>query len=279
MKIGQFVQNYILAIFENCERQDSAEFVRLQDSRYSKETFDINFPFCRPVDQIAQTGRVRYWRREYIVNGIPVRVTSEWFNPPTSKSFPMFRTYLAQRGITIDRSPTEIVSDGGKSDASSHAVQGRYKGNAIGNAQNHLVRNILSRLGDEQFSSLQWKEVIDEFGRFCAYCGAKDNLVMDHVIPVNKRALGEHRLGNLVPSCRPCNVRKSDRDFREFLADDQARIAAIETHMQKHGYRPIGDNKQVREIIELAHQDVRHLGDRYVAIIDSVLRQETDDRD
>jgi len=40
---------------------------------------------------------------------------------------------------------------------------GRYKGNAIGNAQNALVRNILSRLGDEAFSAEDWQQVIDDF--------------------------------------------------------------------------------------------------------------------
>ena len=158
-------------------------------------------------------------------------------------------------------------------------ARGRYKGNPIGNAQNLLVRNILSRLGDEQFSDVQWQEVMKEFGHSCAYCGAEGKPVMDHVIPINKQALGEHRLGNLVPSCRSCNAKKSQQDFREFLADDQARIAAIETHMQKHGYRPISDHKKLREIIELAHQDVRQLADRYVAIINTVLQQETDDQD
>ena len=49
--------------------------------------------------------------------------------------------------------------------------------------------------------------------------------------------------------------------------------------MQKHCYRPIGDHEQVREIIELAHQEVRQLAERYVAIIDTILRQETDDWD
>ena len=279
MKIGKLVQNSILTIFEYCERQDPAEFVRLQDPRYSKETFDINFPFCQPVNKIAQTDRVRYWKREYIVNGISVRVTNHWYNPPTSKSVSLFRSYLAQRGIAVDRSPTQIVPDVEESGDSLRTARGRYKGNPIGNAQNLLVRNVLSRLGDESFSAEQWQEVIQEFGHFCAYCGADGELVMDHVIPINKQALGEHRLGNLVPSCRSCNAKKSGQDYREFLVGDQARISAIETHMQKHCYRPIGDHEQVREIIELAHQEVRQLAERYVAIIDTILRQETDDWD
>lgn len=279
MKIGQFVKNSIPAIFKHCETHDPGEFVRLQDARYSKETFDINYPFCRPVDQIGQADRVRYWSQEFIVNGIAVRVTSQWFNPPTSNSLPLFRTYLKKRGLEIPKAADEGNREDRKPEAIVRSARGRYRGNAIGNAQNLLVRNILSRLGEEQFSAAQWQDVIDDFGRACAYCGAEGELVMDHVIPINKQALGEHRLGNLVPSCRVCNARKSEQDYRDFLASDQVRIAAIERHMQKHGYRPIGDHEQLREIIDLAHQDVRQLADRYVAIINSVLRHELDDQD
>ena len=279
MKIGKFVQNSIPGIFEHCEERDPTEFVRLQDPGYSKETFDINYPFCRPVAQISPTERVRYWRQEYTVNGVRVRVTSQWFNPPTSKSLPLFRRYLAKKGIeTVDPAPGASVSKV-QGEAKPRAPRGRYKGNAIGNAQNYMVRNILSRLGDEQFSANQWQKVIEEFDHTCAYCGAEGELVMDHVVPINKQALGEHRLGNLVPSCRACNTKKSEQDFREFLAGDQTRITAIEAHMHKHGYRPIGDHEQLRDIIDLAHQDVRHLADRYVAIINAVLRKETGEKE
>jgi hypothetical protein len=44
--------------------------------------------------------------------------------------------------------------------------------------------------------------------------------------------------------------------------------------MTKHAYTPIGDNEKLRQIIELAHQDVRQLADRYVAIINTVLHDD-----
>jgi len=276
MKIGQFVKRCVPAIFDYCETRDPNEFVRLQDPRLSKETFDINYPFCRPVAKIGEVDRVRFWKREYIVHGVPVRVTSQWFNPRTSKSLPLFRQYLVQRGIAFDDTAMETSTDGDgvQVETVPWSARGRYRGNAIGNAQNLLVRNILSRLGEEQFSAAHWEDVVTDFGNVCAYCGAEGALAMDHVIPINKQALGEHRLGNLVPACRSCNAKKSEQDFREFLADDPARIAAIEAHMAKHAYTPIGDNEKLRQIIELAHHDVRQLADRYVAIINAVLHDD-----
>ncbi len=59
MKIGAFVRRHIPAVFHHCETQDQAEFARLQDPAYSKETFDINYPFCRPTARIGAEKQVR----------------------------------------------------------------------------------------------------------------------------------------------------------------------------------------------------------------------------
>ena len=275
MKIGQVVKRHIHKIFDYCNAQDATEFARLQDPQYSKKTFDINYPFCSAVAKISKADLIRYWQDEYKVHGVRVRVTSQWFNPPTSKSLPFLRHYLKGRGIPIAEIADQDLAhdDDMPAEKALRAARGRYKGNAIGNAQNLLVRNLLSRLGDEQFSASHWEAVIAEFGNRCAYCGAAEDLVMDHVVPINKQALGEHRLGNLVPACRSCNTKKAERDFRAYVSHDQTRSRSIEAHMAKHAYVPIGENEQLRQIIELAHQDLRHLADRYVTIINTVLRK------
>ncbi len=53
MPIGKVVQRSIRAILEYCETQDPTEFSRLQDARYSKDTFDVNYPFCQPITKIG----------------------------------------------------------------------------------------------------------------------------------------------------------------------------------------------------------------------------------
>jgi len=102
MKIGQIVQSSVPAIFKYCEETKPEEFVRLQDPRYSKETFDINYPFCRQVAQIGAADRDRYWTREHAGHGAPARVTRQWLNPPTSKSLPLLQHYLADKGHRAD---------------------------------------------------------------------------------------------------------------------------------------------------------------------------------
>ena len=43
----------------------------------------------------------------------------------------------------------------------------------------------------------------------CQYCGCKDDLTFDHVIPRSKG--GRTTWENVVTACAPCNLRKSDR--------------------------------------------------------------------
>jgi hypothetical protein len=271
MKIGKLVQRSIPAIFEYCETNEPTEFARLQDARYSKEAFDINYPFCKPVTKIEPNQHRRFWEKEYQVHGIFVRVTSQWFNPTTSESLSRFHNYLKQRGLsTVDdlasvtSSPTDPVSKNNGSRANP-----KHR-NAIGNAQNLFVRYLLSSIADEDVSTQGWQEILSDFDNCCAYCGAQEKLSMDHIVPLNKQSLGQHCIGNLVPACRACNAKKAAKDFRDFLTGDTPKITAIETHMTKYGYEPNNDYEILRQIVDLAHQDVRLLADRYVKIIKTV---------
>ena len=47
----------------------------------------------------------------------------------------------------------------------------------------------------------------------CQYCGAREDLTFDHVIPRSKG--GQTTWENVVAACSPCNLRKSDRLPRE----------------------------------------------------------------
>ncbi len=52
-----------------------------------------------------------------------------------------------------------------------------------------------------------WHPILAAYGYRCAYCGASDvPLEKDHRTPVSKG--GTDDPANLVPACKPCNVRK-----------------------------------------------------------------------
>ena len=49
----------------------------------------------------------------------------------------------------------------------------------------------------------------------CCYCGSKDNIQMDHLIPQIKG--GQNAADNLVWACRSCNSSKRNRDVLVWL--------------------------------------------------------------
>ena len=58
---------------------------------------------------------------------------------------------------------------------------------------------------------------------------------------------------------------------RRFPRTDQARILVIEAHMARHGYVAQSGNDRLRQILDMAHQDLRQMADRYAAIISAAL--------
>lgn len=185
MKIGQLVKTYIGKVFRYCDEIDHEELARLMDKRYSKQTFDINYPFCAEVETVnLHKLQPRYWRDIHVVRGKTVRVCSQWVNPPTSKSRELFHQYLLSKKLAANEELTAIESvtppthRAITTEPAKRAARGRYRGNAIGNAQNLFVRNILSNIGRESFNENDWQEAKAYFLNKCAYCGAETALVI-----------------------------------------------------------------------------------------------------
>ena len=272
MKIGALVKSHLRSIFSYCEKYNHQEFIRLQDFEYSKELFNINYPFCIDINKISDVDpkfeSKRYWREIYIVRGTSVRVSSQWFEYNKE----LFLNYLNSMSIPIQ---TENFYDSIDSNSQIHKSRNsysncRYKGNAIGNAQNQLIRNILSNLGSESFSSNDWKRAKDYFNNRCAYCGEKSELEMEHAIPINREKIGEHRLGNLVPSCKSCNKKKGNRDYKEFLTGNDEKIRQIEKYMDYNNYVPLDQNPQIKKILNMAYREVSDIAERYISIINDI---------
>ena len=272
MKIGKLVQGHIKEIFKYCEITDHEELVNLTNAEYSKNIFGINFPFCLESSQISKEFSKRFYTTHYVVRGVSYRVCSQWF----MQSKPQFLAYLEMLKINLNTAENSLPERA--SNLENKKIEGptnsRYKGNAIANAQNLTVRNILSNLGSESFKKQDWENTLKYFDHSCAYCGATDEkLVMEHIVPINRKSLGEHRLGNLVPSCKQCNDNKKDDDFREFLSQNPAQLEIIEQFMDQNNYVPLGDNEQVELILDIAYREVSDVAAKYVKIINSLLPQ------
>ena len=265
MKIGKYVQQYINQIFDSC---DDKQLNSLLDLEYARETFKIGFPFCIEIELLDPHHSKRYWKEIYIADGKQVRVCSQWCE--RHRSF--FDEYLKLKGIVRDSKPLpkELAIVASVSNT-------RYNEHRIGNAQNSFIRNILGKIGHESFTKNDWDFTKDFFGLQCAYCGAETDLVMDHVIPINKDKMGEHRLGNLVPSCKSCNDKKHSKDFKDFLSDKPEAIAEIEKYMASKNYKPLTNDKSLKIILDMAYKEVADLANRYIAIINERIVTSNDD--
>lgn len=179
-------------------------------------------------------------------------------------------TPIPQQNVTNSIIRRNNTSGNHSNSYTNSTKNSRYKGNAIGNSQNLFIRNILSSLGTESFTESDWSDTKIFFGNKCAYCGEEKNLIMEHAIPINKQNLGEHRLGNLVPSCKECNNKKHHKHFKEFLADQPERLGKIQDYMTDKEYMPLADEEKseaITEILNMAHEEIGKLAERYIKII------------
>jgi 5-methylcytosine-specific restriction endonuclease McrA len=79
-------------------------------------------------------------------------------------------------------------------------------------AANHRRRSrLLGGLSAKEIGRL----LAEARGR-CFYCRNAAKLEIDHVIPISRG--GPHAIGNLVASCRPCNMKKGNRMPSEWLS-------------------------------------------------------------
>ena len=83
----------------------------------------------------------------------------------------------------------------------------------------------------DTYTVAEWLNTVNLFDNACAYCGAKRNLTMDHVIPI--KSGGRNILSNIVPACKSCNSRKNSSDIIEwYTAQVYYSIARLERIQQ-----------------------------------------------
>lgn len=75
---------------------------------------------------------------------------------------------------------------------------------------NHVRRQ---RMADNGLFVVTKKDFLRLMSSPCLYCGGK-TVEIDHIIPLSRG--GRHSIGNLAPSCGPCNRSKSNKFVTEF---------------------------------------------------------------
>lgn len=107
----------------------------------------------------------------------------------------------------------------------------------------------------------QKDELLNHFNYECCFCGTpinRQSLSQDHLIPMNKSALGLHAWGNVVPCCSPCNNEKQQKPWREFIVDKAGptadeRTQRIDSFVASKNYDP---SLNLHEYADNLYEDV-----------------------
>ena len=87
-------------------------------------------------------------------------------------------------------------------------------------------RSLVSASADYRHVSFaEWTSLLNRHGGGCAYCGSKDKIEMDHVVPLSKG--GRHAIGNLLPACFSCNRSKRARFLSEWKLHQRKQAALV----------------------------------------------------
>lgn len=90
--IGKYVRSTFTQLIEE-NKIDDNEVKQLQRHEYSKNTFDIQFPF------LAKEGskfyeKVRYWKNPFYINGEMFYVCSQWYETAANNDRPYYEDWL-----------------------------------------------------------------------------------------------------------------------------------------------------------------------------------------
>lgn len=79
-----------------------------------------------------------------------------------------------------------------------------------------LIRchNRRALVSETTLTPLEWLSIVEQFNHYCAYCGTRHNLTMDHIVPISKG--GKTTADNIVPACSSCNSSKQAEDVVEW---------------------------------------------------------------
>jgi 5-methylcytosine-specific restriction endonuclease McrA len=78
-------------------------------------------------------------------------------------------------------------------------------------ANSHIKRRIAKDAKKFKILDKEYKRL---YASCCTFCGSKDKITMDHIIPLSRS--GNHSIGNLQPLCRKCNSSKKTRFISEY---------------------------------------------------------------
>ena len=81
-------------------------------------------------------------------------------------------------------------------------------------ARKNATKHRHNKRAGGEFDIDVWNEKLVRLNHRCVYCGTKENIGIDHIVPVSRG--GSNHVDNLQPLCRSCNSRKSNSLIKLF---------------------------------------------------------------
>ena len=66
------------------------------------------------------------------------------------------------------------------------------------------------------YTARDWRRILHHYRHACAYCGSRDRIEKEHVIPLSRGGIDS--IGNVVPACFSCNRSKHAKLLIEWRA-------------------------------------------------------------
>jgi 5-methylcytosine-specific restriction endonuclease McrA len=89
-----------------------------------------------------------------------------------------------------------------------------------------------ARAAEGQFTSAEWRALVESYGGKCAYRGEAGPVQVDHRTPLTRG--GRNSIDNILPACQKCNTEKrqlTEEEFRARLAAEGAASAPADRRM------------------------------------------------
>lgn len=88
----------------------------------------------------------------------------------------------------------------------------------------------LQTLTSKEARKMWRKRIKEQWDHSCAYCGSKENLTIDHVIPKSKGGLNYTQ--NVICSCLSCNGSKANSDWKEWYENQDFYCAVKKSRIE-----------------------------------------------
>lgn len=182
-----------------------------RDRRQSRDGLG---PYCRVCQRALNREKGRRWRAK---NPEKARQNSTRATKNLRAKDPDYfrRWYAAHADNERERSKQVMRRLRAEDPERERATQRRYRENNIEAVRARERERTNARRALQPWSPELACLMAELVEQSCTYCGATDNITIDHVVPLSRG--GKHEAQNLAPACYSCNSSKCDRLLSEWV--------------------------------------------------------------